>query len=90
VSPVDKFEAYKVAIEAARHDTDNLWRTFSAFLVAETFLLGFALSSIGGPNWRLRTFCGSFVGLLLCIAWTATYARATTMRDLRIYEAPRA
>src|SRR5712691_8698705 len=87
---VNRFEAYKAALEAARHDTTNLWQTFSVFLLAETFLLGFALNSFGGsfaPGSRPAAFLGSLAALILCLPWFATYERATTMRNLRIHQA---
>jgi hypothetical protein len=88
---VTKFDAYRVALEAARHDTDNLWRTFSAFLVSESLVLGFLLNAIVvhriEPGRRLPEFLGAVAGLILCGAWFASCARAAQMRDLRLHQA---
>ena len=86
-----KTEAYKLAIETAQRDTENLWQTFSVFWLAESLVLGFALTALSGhdsaPGWHGSIFIAGCVNLLLCLPWYLTHARATTVRDLRIHQA---
>ncbi len=89
-----KFEAYKVAISVIDLDNRNLWSTFGAFLVAETILLGFALTNLFStatkitvPGSHLGPFLASILGLVLCVPWAVTNYRAATLRDLRIAQA---
>jgi hypothetical protein len=89
-----KFEAYKLAISVIDLDNRNLWSTFGAFLVAETILLGFALTNLFGstiritiPGSHLGPFLASMLGLVLCLPWAVTHYRAATQRDLRIAQA---
>jgi len=92
MSEQDRFDAYRIALDAIDRDGQALWTAFGAFLLAETVLLGFALNALFSykvvpPTWNLGAFMVALVGLVICIPWWVTHYRSATIRDFRVFQA---
>ena len=82
---------YDRAILLMQYHTDLLWKEFSAFLVANTVLIGFLGTALADKepivrnNWLV--FFGSFLGFLICVLWCATFLHNYEYYKLRVFQA---
>ncbi len=84
---------YDYAISLMQYHTDLLWKEFSAFLLANTVLIGFLATALADKepivreNWLV--FLGSILGLLICPLWCATFQHNYKYYQLRVLQAKR-
>jgi hypothetical protein len=84
-------EHFAAARELLRYESDRLSNIFSAFLLANTVLMGFLLhaatSSGGLPGEPDTAVAGGLVGLCVCGLWLAAYERIASTLEMRIARA---
>jgi hypothetical protein len=82
---------FAAARDLVRHESDRLSAVFSAFLLANTVLLGFLLhastSTDGLPGEAGTAMAGGLVGLCVSGLWLAAYERNNAALQMRIARA---
>jgi hypothetical protein len=84
-------EHFEAARDMLRFESDRLSNVFSAFLIANTLLMGFLLHAStghGGFPGEPGTACvGGLVGLCVSGLWLAAYERNASLVDMRLARA---
>jgi hypothetical protein len=84
----EKISKYLAAAENEKYEADMVWRTFSAFLLAQTIFLAFLLQSTFGKNYVIAFYFGTNIaalfGLLICIPWMISFYRSMAFFNLRV------
>jgi hypothetical protein len=84
-------EHFAAARDMIRYESDRLSSVFSAFLLANTVLLGFLLhaatSSGGFPGEPGTAVAGGLVGLCVSGLWLAAYERNASALEMRMARA---
>jgi hypothetical protein len=84
-------EHFAAAREMVRYESDRLSRIFAAFLLANTFLMGFLLhattSSGGFPGEAGTAITGGVAGVCVSLIWLAAYERGSALLEMRMARA---
>ena len=84
-------EHFAAARDLLRFESDRLSNIFSAFLLANTVLMGFLLhaatSSGGFPGDPGTAVAGGVVGVCVCALWLAAYERNASLLEMRMARA---
>jgi hypothetical protein len=85
-------EHFAAARDMLRYESDRLSNIFSAFLLADTVLMGFVLhattTSTGGfPGEPGTAVVGGVVGLCVSGLWFAAYERIASVLEMRLARA---
>jgi hypothetical protein len=84
-------EHFAAARELLRYESDRLSNIFSAFLLANTVLMGFLLHAATGnggfPGEPGIAVAGGLVGLCVSGLWLAAYERNASALDMRMARA---
>ena len=87
-------EEYKYAITLMQYATQLLSQQFSAFMLAETVIIGFLGNALrdgnklvlGKNSW---VFVGAIIGLVICLFWYSTFVYNHKLYILRMEQAKR-
>lgn len=78
---------YQAAAEHEKYEGEMVWKTFSAFLLAQTIFLAFILQPSFGKYYvvafKLGTNLAAIFGLLICIPWIISFYRSMAYLNLR-------
>ena len=82
---------FKITLEQARAEGTFLWHSFSAFLIANSILVGFIAQMLfteknDGSNKNI-IYILSGVGILICVLWFGTYRRRSKNYHFRMAQA---
>jgi hypothetical protein len=84
-------EHFAAARDMLRYESDRLSNIFSAFLLANTVLIGFVLhatsSGEGFPGEPSTALVGGLVGLCVAGLWLAAYERIASLLEMRMARA---
>ena len=84
-------EHFEAARDMLRFESDRLSNIFSAFLLANTVLMGFLLhaatSSGGFPGEPGTAVAGGVIGMCVSALWLAAYERSASALDMRMARA---
>ena len=84
-------EHFAAARDMVRYESDRLSSIFAAFLLANTFLMGFLLhattSSGGFPGEAGTAIIGGVGGICVSLIWLAAYERNTASLRMRLARA---
>ncbi|HEX5587947.1 MAG TPA: hypothetical protein VFZ17_11620 [Acidimicrobiia bacterium] len=84
-------EQFAAARDILRYESDRLSSVFSAFLLANTFLMGFLLhaatTSGSLPGEPGTAVAGGLFGLCMAGAWLAAYERNASALEMRLARA---
>jgi hypothetical protein len=84
-------EHFEAARDMLRFESDRLSNIFSAFLLANTVLMGFLLhattNSGGFPGVPETAIAGGVVGVCVSAIWLAAYERASSVLEMRLARA---
>ena len=84
-------EHFAAAREMLSYESDRLSNIFAAFLLANTFLMGFLLhaATTGGgfPGEPGTAIVGGLAGICVTLIWLAAYERNIAMLDMRMARA---
>ena len=84
-------EHFSAALDMLRFESDRLSNVFSAFLLANTVLMGFLLhattSSGGFPGVPGTAIAGGLVGICVSGVWLASYERNASVVEMRLARA---
>ena len=84
-------EHFAAARDMLRYESDRLSSVFSAFLLANTVLMGFllhaAMSSGGFPGEPSTAVAGGLIGLCVSGLWFAAYERNASALEMRMARA---
>ena len=84
-------EHFAAARDMLRYESDRLSSIFAAFLLANTFLMGFLLhaATTGGgfPGEPGTAIVGGIAGICVTLIWLAAYERNIAMLDMRMARA---
>jgi hypothetical protein len=84
-------EHFAAARDMLRYESDRLSSIFAAFLLANTFLMGFLLhattSSGGFPGEPGTAITGGVAGVCVSLVWLAAYERAASLVRMRLARA---
>src|SRR3954463_7477656 len=84
-------EHFAAARDMLRYESDRLSSVFSAFLLANTVLMGFLLhaatSSGGFPGDPSTAVAGGLIGLCVSGLWLAAYERNASALEMRMARA---
>ena len=84
-------EHFAAARDMLRYDSDRLSSIFSAFLLANTVLMGFLLHAATGgggfPGEPGTAVAGGLVGLCVSGLWLAAYERNASVLEMRMARA---
>ena len=82
---------FEAARDMLRFESERLSNIFSAFLLANTVLMGFLLhaaTSHGGfPGDAATSMVGGLVGLCVSVLWLAAYERSAAALEMRMARA---
>ena len=85
------YEHFAAARDMLRYESDRLSSIFAAFLLANTFLMGFLLhattSSGGFPGEPGTAISGGVVGVCVSLVWLAAYERSASSLQMRVARA---
>jgi hypothetical protein len=85
------FEHFAAARDMLRYESDRLSSIFAAFLLANTFLMGFLLhattSNGGFPGESGTAMTGGVVGVCVSLVWLAAYERSAASLEMRLARA---
>src|SRR6478735_8729864 len=84
-------EHFAAARDMLRYESDRLSSIFSAFLLANTVLIGFVLhatmTSGGFPGEPGTALAGGLVGVCVSALWLAAYERNVSVLEMRMARA---
>jgi hypothetical protein len=84
-------EHFAAARDMVRYESDRLSSIFAAFLLANTFLMGFLLhaATTGGgfPGEAGTAIVGGLAGLCVSLIWLAAYERNIALLEMRMARA---
>jgi hypothetical protein len=84
-------EHFAAARDMLRFESDRLSNVFSAFLLANTVLVGFLLHATtvsgGFPGEPDSALAGGLVGLCVAVLWLAAYERSASVLEMRMARA---
>jgi hypothetical protein len=86
------WQHFAAARDMIRYESDRLSSIFAAFLLANTFLMGFLLhaattSGEGFPGEAGTALAGGVVGLCVSLLWFAAYERNEASLEMRMARA---
>lgn len=85
-SQMDPEKQYDRAITLIQYYVQLMWLVLSAFLLAETVLLG-AIAAVAKDGPDAFVFGGALLGLILVIPWWTSFRYNHALYALRVFEA---